>query len=428
MPTKALKLQIVWPSDREEANKLSENLRNAEYWQWRILNNTMNWLYADLVRSLSIKKEIGHIPPDRLSKKEIYHSARRIAPELSAGTVAYLTEKVASARFKNDIKAGLLKGQRTLTNYRRNCGIYCRAADYTLKLDNKQLTLSLPLWSKVHEGPGRIQVLLGIRHIDGSRWIILNRLLEKEYKQGAIHIQYYKRKKKWMVIIPYSFDKKQTSLDPDIQIGVDLGITYSIAAAVSNGKDRLMLKGADIETFRRRIRHRRRDLQSNYRGGARHGKGRVYALKPIAKLAEKEKNFRGTRYHQYSKALIDFALKHNAGAIVLEDLSSLKQAKTGLRYLGNWCPSDLQSKIKYKAEEQGIKVIEIAPQYTSQRCSNCGLISRDMREGGSFKCIACGYEAQADYNAARNIAIPGIEEIIARTLGNHKKAVGSQKS
>ena len=69
--------------------------------------------------------------------------------------------------------------------------------------------------------------------------------------------------------------------------------------------------------------------------------------------------------------------------------------------------------IKNKATEKGIKVVKINPQYTSQRCSKCGCISKDNRKTQSnFECISCGFKTNADYNASQNIAIKDIDKVI----------------
>ena len=48
---------------------------------------------------------------------------------------------------------------------------------------------------------------------------------------------------------------------------------------------------------------------------------------------------------------------------------------------------------------------KVNPAYTSQRCSACGHVARENRESQAvFLCTACGYAANADVNAARNIA------------------------
>ena len=48
---------------------------------------------------------------------------------------------------------------------------------------------------------------------------------------------------------------------------------------------------------------------------------------------------------------------------------------------------------------------KVNPAFTSWRCSECGTVDRKARESQAvFRCRSCGYSANADLNAARNIA------------------------
>jgi len=54
------------------------------------------------------------------------------------------------------------------------------------------------------------------------------------------------------------------------------------------------------------------------------------------------------------------------------------------------------------------RVQRVPAAYTSQTCNACGQIARASRESqSSFRCIACGNQAHADVNAAKNIAAAG---------------------
>lgn len=51
------------------------------------------------------------------------------------------------------------------------------------------------------------------------------------------------------------------------------------------------------------------------------------------------------------------------------------------------------------------RVETIPAAYTSQRCNACGHVARENRENqADFRCVACGHTANADVNAAKNIA------------------------
>jgi putative transposase len=62
-------------------------------------------------------------------------------------------------------------------------------------------------------------------------------------------------------------------------------------------------------------------------------------------------------------------------------------------------------KLKFKLDERGIRYRSVQPAYTSQQCSQCGFtISMNRRSQAEFHCLWCGFEANADENAASNIA------------------------
>jgi IS605 OrfB family transposase len=68
-----------------------------------------------------------------------------------------------------------------------------------------------------------------------------------------------------------------------------------------------------------------------------------------------------------------------------------------LGYVGN--------KLKFKLDERGIRYRSVQPAYTSQQCSQCGFtISMNRRSQAEFHCLWCGFQANADENAASNIA------------------------
>ena len=84
-------------------------------------------------------------------------------------------------------------------------------------------------------------------------------------------------------------------------------------------------------------------------------------------------------------------------------------AKTGLNrsiHDAGW--KLLLRMVAYKAESAGREVVAVDPRHTSQRCAQCGNVSADNRQTqAKFECRACGHQAHADVNAARNILRAG---------------------
>jgi putative transposase len=65
----------------------------------------------------------------------------------------------------------------------------------------------------------------------------------------------------------------------------------------------------------------------------------------------------------------------------------------------------VRDKLKFKLDERGIRYRSVQPAYSSQQCSQCGFtISMNRRSQAEFDCLWCGFKANADQNAASNIA------------------------
>ena len=68
--------------------------------------------------------------------------------------------------------------------------------------------------------------------------------------------------------------------------------------------------------------------------------------------------------------------------------------------------------LKYKMEWLNKAFVEVDPAYTSQACACCGHISRGNRPTQSqFRCLSCGFTANADYQASHNIARRGLTQL-----------------
>ncbi len=71
--------------------------------------------------------------------------------------------------------------------------------------------------------------------------------------------------------------------------------------------------------------------------------------------------------------------------------------------------------LKYKAHNLGKKTISVSPNYTSQKCSQCGNIVKKSLSIRTHKCD-CGFVANRDYNAALNIMSVGLDTLTVSTV------------
>lgn len=186
-------------------------------------------------------------------------------------------------------------------------------------------------------------------------------------------------------------------------IGVDLG-RRDIATTSTGGS----WSGGKIQAVRDRYSKVRSKVQSKRTRSSR---------KLLRRLSGKESRFQKWLNHNISKELVNEAKSNNA-ALAFEDLTNIRESlnqkprnKTERRRTNNWAFYQLRIFVQYKATITGVPVVFVPPAYTSQTCSRCGHIhpekGKSYRNGKKFKCGHCGFEHDADVNAAMNIASLG---------------------
>lgn len=182
--------------------------------------------------------------------------------------------------------------------------------------------------------------------------------------------------------------------DVDDFLGVDMGIKN-----IASDSDGNQYAGNKVNSLRKRHAKLRTKLQS---------KGTKSAKRLLKKRSKKEKRFAKDVNHHISKQIVERA-KDTGRGIALEDLTGIRDRvtvkKAQRRQHSAWSFHDLRSKIEYKAQLYGVHFVVVDPRNTSKACSACGCIDSANRPNqATFLCVSCGHSANADTNAARNIA------------------------
>ena len=139
--------------------------------------------------------------------------------------------------------------------------------------------------------------------------------------------------------------------------------------------------------------------------------------KIYAKYGSRRKNRVKQILHKVSKNIVN-ELKENKQGIAFEKLTFIRRLYQkgngqGNNYRGKmnaWSFAEIKRQIKYKAEWEGIKVIELSSKdtrYTSSLCHKCGKRSQYDRLTRLMSCNDCHLVIDRDVLAAINIAKKG---------------------
>ena len=173
-------------------------------------------------------------------------------------------------------------------------------------------------------------------------------------------------------------------------LGVDLGIEQ--LAVTSTG---MFWSGGYLNHRRREYERVRGDLQRA---------GTESAHRTLERMGDRETRWVEDYLHRMSKAIVDEAVAHNCDTIAFEELTDIRERLPGAKKFHAWAFRRLYDYVAYKADAKGIETTQVDPAYTSQRCSKCGTTLEENRQSQArFCCQKCGYEVNADYNAAKNI-------------------------
>jgi putative transposase len=213
---------------------------------------------------------------------------------------------------------------------------------------------------------------------------------------------------RWNIVIQTEREVSDPIHPSTSEIGIDLGVARF--AALSDGT---FIEGANaFKKYEDRIAFFQRRMARKVKFSANWYK----AKRKVARLQRKLANLRSDMLHKASTTI-----SKNHAVVVLEDLQiknmtasaqgTLEQpgtnvrAKSGLnRRILDQGWGEFRRQLGYKLEWNGGMLVLVDPRNTSRTCSKCGTVSAENRQNqAAFRCISCGYAANADTNAALNI-------------------------
>ncbi len=193
-----------------------------------------------------------------------------------------------------------------------------------------------------------------------------------------------------------------TKADVESEIPGEGDTEHSTVLGVDPGIEQIAVTSTGMFWNGAYLNHRRREYE-RVRGNLQQT-GTESAHRTIEQIGNRETRWVEDYLHRISKAIVQEAIVHGCDTIAFEELTDIRDRMPRAKKFHAWAFRRLYDYVAYKAEAEGIEVTQIDPAYTSQRCSQCGTTLRENRPSqAEFCCQKCGYEANADYNAAKNI-------------------------
>jgi IS605 OrfB family transposase len=200
-------------------------------------------------------------------------------------------------------------------------------------------------------------------------------------------------------------------------IGLDLGVNNLVTSS-----DGLLVKGGVVKSINQWYNKQLAKYKS-LAAKRKHQTDTQRMLRLGRHRTNKIKDF----LHKTSHLIISHCLTNNIGTIVIGYNEQWKQHCTlGKRNSQNFVSIPFHifvQMLEYKANRAGITVIRVSEAYTSQRCSNCGIIAKkNRRSRGLYLCQTCGERLNADLNAAKNIvdryrsSLPSSQVVLRETV------------
>ncbi|WP_407497247.1 hypothetical protein [Elizabethkingia anophelis] len=354
--TRKIQLLIDVPSDQR--NEMWEKLYRYQNRCFRAANLIASHLYIqEMIKDFfylteEIQYKLADEKKDQMgmfNRSKTCTTARmvfdRFKGEIPTDILGSLNNTIQSTFSKN--KADYWQGTRSLRNYKRDIPIPLPVKCISkMRYDEGTKAFCFNMFAIP------VKTYLGKDYTD--KRVIMERLLKEEIKLCTSQIQLKDRKIFWLAV--FEFEKEEHHLKPEIIAEASLSLEHPIVAKANNARINI---GSKEEFLYRRlaIQASQKRIQEGI-AYARSKNGSKRKQKALHKTENMESRYVSHRLHLYSRKLIDFCIKQQAGTLVLKDQEDkIGIAKEQEFVLRNWSYYELQSKIKYKAEKAGIELI-----------------------------------------------------------------------
>lgn len=179
-------------------------------------------------------------------------------------------------------------------------------------------------------------------------------------------------------------------------LGIDLGLRTLMATSEGDLYGRGFLN--QLRKYDAQLQHIQKGLQ-----GA--GQFRLAQCRRYRVLVARLRGWLKTTVQTHLGALLE---QRRPKKVIVEDLVFAGQhgelSRRMNRLLRRFGQRYFLQTLEERQKEFGFELEMVEPAYSSQTCAKCGFVHRDNRKNEFFKCLACGHQAHADVNVAKNLA------------------------
>ncbi|KMT22906.1 RNA-guided endonuclease InsQ/TnpB family protein [Clostridium cylindrosporum] len=215
--------------------------------------------------------------------------------------------------------------------------------------------------------------------------------------------------KYWYLTLGFEQGEKQTELNNDLSIGIDLGIKSLAVLSCLDKPIKNINKSYEVRRLNKKLKRLQRQVSRKYEMNKVDSKfvktNNIIKLEKEIKLIYRRlANIRSNHIHQATNRIV----KLKPYRVVMEDLniSGMMKNKHLSKAIAEQCLYEFIRQMKYKCKFNGIEFVQADKWYASSKtCSSCGAIKKDLKlSDRTYICTDCGLSIDRDLNAAINLS------------------------
>ena len=214
--------------------------------------------------------------------------------------------------------------------------------------------------------------------------------------------------KYWYLTLGFEHGESQASLNEDLSIGIDLGISHLAIVNHLDNPIKNINKSKEVRRLKKKLKRLQRQVSRKYEMNKKGSKfvktNNIIKLEKQIKLVHRRlNNIRNNHIHQATSKII----KLNPYRVVMEDLnvSGMMKNKHLAEKIAEQKFYEFKRQMKYKCQFNKIEFALADRWYPSSKaCSCCKNIKKDLKlSDRTYICNECGLVIDRDKNASINL-------------------------